>query len=161
MEDDNTEETAGLENLVKVFFELEPGEWHGFCVESLWAEFVSYNQYKIRNIPFYAKGVSFEDVINVREVDGNLEYQSTGIPSGNSTYRILVEREKYDNGFLMYWTPLETMGCSYESGERDRGLILAVDVPPDADVHAVFAQLEKGENEELWSFEEGHCGHKV
>ncbi|MCP5335133.1 MAG: DUF4265 domain-containing protein [Oceanospirillaceae bacterium] len=42
-------------------------QWHGYESESVWAEKISNDRCRIRNTPFYAKGVSFEDVVFVRE----------------------------------------------------------------------------------------------
>jgi hypothetical protein len=34
-------------------------------------------------------------------------------------------------------------------------------VPPDVDIFKVYDLLERGLDEEAWTFEEGHCGHPV
>lgn len=39
--------------------------------------------------------------------------------------------------------------------------LLAIDVPPEADIHQVYAQLQAGESEGNWVFEGGHYGHPV
>jgi hypothetical protein len=39
--------------------------------------------------------------------------------------------------------------------------IVGVDVPPEADIYAVYQILENAEAAGLLSFEEGHCGHKL
>lgn len=36
---------------------------------------------------------------------------------------------------------------------------MSVDVPPPADMYAVYKALEEGESAGLWEFEEAHCGH--
>ena len=45
--------------------------------------------------------------------------------------------------------------------EQATDRLLAIDVPPETDVHAAYALLEKGETDGFWDFEEGHCGHAV
>jgi hypothetical protein len=34
-------------------------------------------------------------------------------------------------------------------------------VPSNSDIHEVYRLLEKAEGEDIWDFEEGHCGHSV
>lgn len=141
----------------KIFFELGPNAWHGFETESLWAETVSASRYKLANTPFFAKGVSFEDVVFVKKKEGLLYYKSTSILSGRSTYRIIPNT---DVDFDRAWEPLSRLGCTYENSSRGIGLI-AVDVPQSANIYEAYSFLEWGENEGIWSFEEGHCGHTL
>jgi Domain of unknown function (DUF4265) len=53
---------------------------------------------------------------------------------------------------------LEKDGCTFE-GAREK--LLAVDVPPRADIYGVYALLQRGEDAGAWEFEEGHCGHPL
>jgi hypothetical protein len=146
--------------LVKVLFTLDSDEWHGFQSETVWAEQISKDRCRIRNTPFYVKGVNFEDIVFVKNEDGNFRFVSVSIYGGHSTYRILLNRDVAKDLFQKYWAPLESLGCTYESSEG--GLILlAVDVPPQADIYKVYALLERGELNGIWSFEEGHCGHPL
>lgn len=148
-------------SLKKVLFELNADSWHGYSTESVWAEPTSSNRYRLRNTPFFAKGVSFEDIVFIQEQDGDLVFEATSIAAGHSTYRILLEKSVPDSDFLKYWHSLEEAGCSYESADREKVLLLAVDVPPNADINIVYELLDKGEKDGIWGFEEGHCGHAV
>lgn len=140
---------------------MNPADWHGYETESVWAELVEGNRYRLRNIPFFVKGVSFEDIVFIREKEGDLFFESTSIASGHSTYRIILEKTIFDSDFSSYWLPLEELGCSYESSDRNKTYLLAVDVPPGADIHKVYGLLDEGEKEGIWEFEEGHCGHII
>ena len=150
-----------VKSLVKVFFNLGDADWHRYDTESAWAESVSSSRYRLRNTPFFAKNVSAEDVIFVKEQDGVLVYESTSIAAGHSTYRILINKDLPSKHFEKYWKPLEKLGCTYESADREKTILLAIDVPPFADIHEVYRLLDKGEEEGFWSFEEGHCGHVI
>ena len=79
-------------SLVKVFFKLDDTDWHGYDTESVWAEKVSSNRCRLRNTPFYIKGVSFHDVVFVKKNNGNLIYESTSMLAGHSTYRIILDK---------------------------------------------------------------------
>ena len=142
----------------KVTFVLDPEEWHGYKTETVWAEAVATDRYRLRNTPFFAKGVSVEDVVRVRRQDGALFFDAVSISSGHSTYRVVVDKATESDVLEEYWLPLQTLGCTYESAEMNV-LLLAVDIPPDVDIYAAYALLEKGESDSVWYFEEGHCGH--
>lgn len=145
--------------LTKIYFLFGANEWHGHDSESIWAEHTGGNKYKIKNTPFFAKGVSFEDVVSVREKDDMLVYDKTVISAGHSTYRILVKEENLPSPFYSYWKPIEKLGCSYEENDETAMRMYAVDVPSSSDIHQVYSLLEAGETAGVWDFEEGHCGH--
>ena len=157
----NLEKKKQTPPLVKVVFVLGKDQWHGYETESVWAEKITETRCRIRNTPFYAKGVSFEDVVFVQRQDGDLFFKSTSIAAGHSTYRILLEKNVSNTEFLKYWNLLEKLGCSYESADKGKMLLLAVDVPPNVDIHKAYDLLDKGEKAEVWGFEEGHCGYPV
>lgn len=148
-------------SLIKIFFTLDDDDWHGYETESVWVELVSGNRYRLRNTPFFAKGVSFEDVVFAKDKDGDLLFESTSIAAGHSTYRILVDKTISDDDFSRYWKPLERLGCTYESADRKKMILYAVDVPSKADIYQVYELLDKGEKDGIWGFEEGHCGHPL
>ena len=82
--------TKNSRPLKKVFFDFENDEWHGHASESLWAKHIHGNKFKIRNSPFFVKGVSFEDIVAAKEVDAKLIFERVLISAGHSTYRLLV-----------------------------------------------------------------------
>lgn len=143
--------------LCKMTFLLEPEAWHGFATERLWVEPVAGGRYRLRNSPFYAFGVSAEDVVfgeDGREEE--LLFSKVALRAGHSTYRIIPLCDQPVLG--SFWKPLQSLGCTYEEGYQG---LLAVDVPPKVNIFQAYALLEKGEVEGAWSFEEGHCGHPV
>ena len=60
-----------------------------------------------------------------------------------------------------YWSLLKGMGCSYEGAEIDlsigRRSLFSVDVPPSADIYEVYKQLERGQRDKVWMFQEGYA----
>lgn len=145
-------------NMRKVIFALNQSDWHGYATETVWGELVSTDTYRIMNTPFFAKGVSFEDTVLIRESAGNLFFERIIARGSHSTYRILVNEEIDKLTLKKYWEPLEILGCTYESMQL-RLLLLAVDVPPTANIYEVYDLLKMGETENVWGFEEGHFGH--
>ncbi len=151
--------------LVRIVFELDPSEWHGSATERLWAEPVGVGRYRLRNTPFFAFDVSFEDIVfgqereepSLPETDtrvSQIYFAGVSIRGGHSTYRLWLLAKLNDSVFLKYWEPVQRLGCSYE-----QGLVLAVDVPPSADIKDVYELLEAGLAAGAWEFEEGHCCH--
>jgi hypothetical protein len=157
MADVRHDRPSGRGSLEKVVFSLEPDSWHGHGTETMWAELVSPGQYRLRNVPFYARGVSVEDVVHARFEDDGLVFSSVAARSGHSTYRLFVKGGIESAEFRLWWRRLETLGCSFEQSDR----LLAVDVAPQADIHEVYHVLEQGMHAEVWDFEEGHPGLPV
>jgi len=146
--------------LHKIFFELQPSEWCPYLSESVWAEQISNNCFRLKNSPFYVRDVSFEDEVSIKQVNGKFIYDSIIRRGGHSTYRILIQESVRGEVLKPYLDALEGLGCTYETSEGPTRL-LAVDVPPEADIYKVYALLEKGESDGVWGFEEGHCGHPL
>ena len=156
------------ENMLKVVFELDPGDWHGFAAEALWGERVSDGlppRVVLMNIPSHVTGVSFLDTVRVELEtlpDGN-QFRFAGVTArgGHSTYMILAPLESAQ--FPAYWSRLQALGCRYESGACDtsygRQMLYAVDVPPEADIDAVVAVLENGDRDGVWIFQTGNVEH--
>lgn len=76
---------------VKVMFELEPSDWHDHATESVWAIPLGDNKYRVQNVPFYAYGVSYDDVVlTKRNEEGQLIVQGILERGGHSTYRVIL-----------------------------------------------------------------------
>lgn len=148
--------------LVKLAVELDQNgnSWHSYGAESMWAEDLGQGRYRLRNVPFATYGLSNEDVVRAELRAGQLMVTGVVIRGGHSTYRLILKSgtDAKSPRFEEHWKQLERLGCTYESTE-DR--ILAIDVPPTADIYEVYRRLEQGEKAEVWDFEEGHCGHPL
>lgn len=137
--------------LVKVIFEV--GDREEGHTESVWAKPEGEGRYKLCNSPFYVYGVSFEDVVFAKKEGESLLFTGVAATSGHSTYRIVVS-DAGKSQLDARLSQLNGLGCTYEGGP-----FLALDVPPESDIHHVYKLLEEGEHDGLWEFEEGHCGH--
>ena len=142
--------------LVKVRFELEAGSWHGFATEWIWAQDLGTASYRIDNIPFYIFGVSCDDVILCKKIDGELHFDRVILRGGHSTYRIFAKDGRDAPAFKEFWDRMANLGCECEGMTPH---FVSVDVPPSADIHAVYAEMTRGQGTGVIDFEEGHCGH--
>jgi len=141
---------------VPVRFPLGPNECHGQSSESVWTESLDGKRFVVLNTPFFIKGVSFEDQISAVLGEDGYTFREVVGRGGHSTYRIVVK-----GGFAEAsdeLARLEAMGCTWEDGPGD---LLALDVPPGADIEEVYASLEAGVDAGVWDFEEGHLGHAI
>ncbi len=151
-----------MDDLVKIWFELDE-DWHGSSTETLWAQKVGKEQYRLDNSPFYAKGVSFGDIVTATERDGRLKFNSVVKRGGHSTYRVIVDHIKMPpTEFQKYWDKFSKMACTFEGGpefsSEDKQLkIYSVDIHPEANLDKVYEYLQSAEDDGIWEFEEGHC----
>jgi hypothetical protein len=149
--------TKPSEELAKIVFNL-PESHVSVSTESLWAEPLGAGLYRLRNVPFYMYGVSEQDIVRAEENEGRLVVTGIVDRGGHSTYRIFLPERTSEEEFSKDWISLRELGCTYERATRR---LIAIDVPPHADVYAVYEALESGERDRLWEFEEGHCGHPL
>lgn len=124
--------------------------------ESLWAEQVGPGLFVLRNSPFDAQGVSFLDTVRAERRGAEWFFVAVHARSGHSTFRVRLEDGSLRQPWSQAFSPLSRLGCSIEGADARWA---AVDVPPAADIHAVVAALQRGEQEGRWQFEEAHFGH--
>lgn len=86
--------------------------------ESLWAEPIGGDRYRLRNVLFLAFGFSEQDVITAKEGDGALRVTGVAIRGGHSTYRLVLPEDTNEEKFSQDWIPLKNLGCSYERARR-------------------------------------------
>jgi hypothetical protein len=156
IDDGSNQSDEYKEPLVKVFIELESTDWHNYKTESLWVRAIGGDLYQICNIPFYAMGLSYGDIIRATLVNGDLVFMDVARRDGHSTYRFFIMDGITDEQWLPYWQPLEELGCTYEKGTQH---LFGVDVPAHVDVNRAYELLDAGEKAGVWGFQEAHCGH--
>lgn len=150
--------------LVKIRFELDASEWHGHATETLWAVPIpgsEWPNFEISNSPFFTTGINFLDIVSAKPTGSEsvFDFMTVTERAGHSTYMLLMQPA--EPRIDAYWGILERMGCSYESASlglsMGQRLLYSVDVPPTTDIYEVYEMLEKGENDEVWQFQEGHA----
>lgn len=121
-----------------------PEEWEG-----LWAISMGGSLYKLDNIPFYAKGMSCDDVVEARLEDNEYRIVRVVTQSANSTIRIVVFDLSKEN---LVREELAILGCEME-GSGIPGLI-ALNVPRSSK-ESVTEYLERAFAAGILDYEEG------
>jgi hypothetical protein len=113
---------------------------HEGDVETLWAVPVDKNLYRLDNSPFFAYGVSWQDVIEARLAEDQfLEYVRCVRKSGNRTLRVIFqEYRSEDQSAKEILRELRNLGCSYE-GMQPR--MISINVPPRVDLEDITGFL--------------------
>ncbi|MFM2591266.1 DUF4265 domain-containing protein [Vibrio sp. TBV020] len=135
---------------IKLFFEYSVGA--SSETESLWA-LPSGKGFKLDNIPFYVKGVSFGDIVSAERVEGYLCMKELLESSGHSTVRLWFSSEQEVQPVREV---LKSMGCSSEVSDQPR--LVAVDIPPTVSYENIRSYLDEGESSGKWDYEEACLG---
>ena len=78
------------EGLEKVWMELRKEWGWPYATESMWAKKLGDNLYALRNVPFYAYGLSYDDRLQTEIRDELRHIIKVVDRSGHSTYRIFT-----------------------------------------------------------------------
>jgi hypothetical protein len=124
---------------VKVRVPLGDGPVAG---ETLWAEFLGEQRYRLANCPFHAEGLAEGDIVRCAARDGWLTVLAVDEGSGNGTIRILFARDADTASVDAVLRELTSVGCAFE---RASPTWVAVTVP--ATMAVPFSQLSNYLNE--------------
>jgi hypothetical protein len=134
---------AGTPEMVKVRMSDADG-----YTETPWASPISSDEdlFRLENSPFYAYGVSFEDVVEAkplgpRVADGVPMYEFVRVVerSGNRTVRFNFGDDKaHTPAGRRVLDKIVALGCSFEGMF---GITMSVTIPPDVDLEKVTAYL--------------------
>jgi hypothetical protein len=128
------------ENVVKVL--LQEGEY----VETLWAERVGPDLYRLDNCPWYAYGVSWKDIVEAHpDADGMLVMSRVAEKSGHRTIRVIFKEKvtEWPKGRSILDGAL-ALGATCENS-NDR--YMAIDIPPGVDLMSICRHFSEHEVE--------------
>ncbi|OJH35150.1 DUF4265 domain-containing protein [Cystobacter ferrugineus] len=136
---------------VKVVVNLEKDEddYPPADYEGLWALPVGEGLFRIDNVPFFARGIAYGDIVSATLEQQELRFREVVRPSGHSTLRLIIYDEKDIPSVRQF---LEELGCDIERSHIP-GLI-SVDVPPTVPLAVLKRHLDEGEAQERWGYEE-------
>jgi len=107
----------------------------------LWATHLGADNYKLDNSPFYAYGVSWEDVVSApfNSEEGQPTFERVVSKSGNKTVRVMFETPvETGNESDRLLRGLVALGCSYEGANRR---YVSVNIPAGVELSVVRAYL--------------------
>lgn len=135
----------------RVYFHLVvEDDYPPVSTESLWAEKLSSGNLRIKNIPFYTKEVSLDDVVSVKKSQGSdLLFHKIIRHSGNSTLRIVFFEEVFTYRVIR---KLECMGCLWE---HMSGSLYSINAPCLFKLNSVINYLEKKSLQGILDYEYG------
>jgi len=128
------------EGLVRIRIRLDAPAGAGSAEDSVWAEPVGSQRYRVESCPFFAFGISRDDVVHAAEAPGEGPVLDDVLEKGgHRTLRLLLNPsvELRSAPVQRLLERLVEMGCTHE---LLRPKLLAIDLPPEVDL-AVAAQL--------------------
>src|SRR5512146_964868 len=132
------------EALIRIRVPLEqPSGSSGPADDWLWAEPLGSGRFRIESCPFFAYGVSREDVVRAIEAAGEDAPRLEDVVEkcGHRTLRLALDArvEIADGSVQGLLERLLELGCTHEAL---RPKLVAIDVPPETDVAVVAALLQ-------------------
>ncbi len=147
--------SPGSAKMFRVAFDLaseRPG-WPPVSTERLWGEKTG-TKFEVRlvNTPFFARGISFGDHVQVRPDHERRElvFEQLMSKSGHSTIRIVYLQRNLRGEIEV---ELQGAGCSFERAGQFEAL-LAVDVPPSANYLSLRSWLGERAREGILELQE-------
>jgi hypothetical protein len=126
--------------------------------ESMWAEVLPGDLLRVKNIPIWTSDISLDDVVAGRRRRDQVWFDGVRERAGHSTYRIAFQGPDGTQNPQPDFDRLIEMGCALERASKS---IVAIDVPAEMDIDAVYRFLEDGMARGIWWFDELHCGHSA
>ncbi len=141
-----------MDDRKKIHFQLTQDEdgYPPVGVESVWAEpGENPGEYIIDNIPFFIREATLDDVVRVREQDGQLWFEATVRPSLHSLIRIVFfDLEQVDRVSKR----LTDLGCEIEHFRAYK--LLAVSIPANVKLSDVQSYLRSESDAGTLDYEE-------
>jgi hypothetical protein len=141
---------------VKVHFRLEvEDDWPPASVESLWAVDQCDGTVRLDNIPWFVRGIACGDIMAAEPDEEGVWWAGEVVRrSENCTIRLIVFRDGGSGAARQsVLNAFQALGVDGE-GIEQFGMV-ALDVPPIADLAKVQRLLNHGVAEEWWDMEEG------
>lgn len=111
-------------------------------VETLWAYDLGNDRYRIDNLPYFAYGVSWNDVVYApfNADEQRAAYVKVLEKSGNRTIRIIFEEPIDENAESMALLDrLTKIGCDFENAN---GILVVINIPATVDLFEAAELIE-------------------
>ncbi|QRE04063.1 DUF4265 domain-containing protein [Flavobacterium psychrophilum] len=139
---------------IKVNFDYYDLE-ENLAVESVWA-LKEKDYYRIKNIPFFAPNIAYDDLISVEEDEEELFFDDIIEASGNSTLQIVFFSEE---DIKTVTNKLESFLCGWEGSHLKK--YISVNVPKEVDYHVVKDYLNSMLDKNKLDYKEACLAHNL
>lgn len=119
--------------VILTYYNLE-GE---IAEESLWIDTLGNNEYQIKNIPFFAPNIAYNDVIGIEEEEGVLYFDRVIRTSEHSTIQMVIFKEEFKDTIIK---DIEYLKCTWEGTNNQK--LIAIDVPDNVNYNKIKKYLE-------------------
>ncbi|CAA7196726.1 DUF4265 domain-containing protein [Chryseobacterium potabilaquae] len=123
--------------------------WENVAEETLWIDSLDNKRYQIKNIPFFAPNLAYNDIITVEEDEGSLYFEEIVEPSEHSTIQITFFRNETIEQTIK---DIESLNCSWEGMHEQQ--FIAVDIPPVVDYKKVKEYLYQQFDNKILDYKE-------
>jgi hypothetical protein len=138
------------EGLKKIHIGL-PNHW-AIGGESMWAQPLGNDLYKIENIPFYAYGLNFQDIVRAT-LDSDeliLEIRELVEVNGHRTFRVFFKKNIDRQEQEKILDSMSGLGITYERADKT---FVALDMKPEGNYQAIFDKLDEFFEKGILTFE--------
>lgn len=144
---------------VRVVFQLDQNDgWPPVTSERLWGIPLTDELVRIDNVPWFVRDLSLNDVVRTfTGARGVLQAAEKITWSGNCTVRIIPYKSGAMSGNLQTILELFLPLGAHAEGIEQFGMV-ALNVPPSADLAAVKGLLIRGFEADWWDYEESCIG---
>lgn len=104
--------------------------------ETLWIEALDNNEYQIKNIPFFAPNIAYNDIIKVENDEGILYFDEIIKTSEHSTIQVVFFKTEIIEDVIK---EIESLGCSWEGMDNQK--LLAIDIPSNVNFNKIKEYL--------------------
>lgn len=125
------------------------------ATESVWA-LKEENGYRIKNIPFFAPNIAFDDIISIENDNGKLFFDDIIEESGNSTLQLIIYNE---NDIEEVTKKITSFHCGWE-GSHLKGYI-SVNVPKEISYLPVKTFLDNELHNKKLDYKEACLAHNI
>ena len=142
----------------RVVFELDVDTdgWPPVGSERVWAFDLGNDRYRIDNVPWFVSNIAVGDIVRAIAPDNNSNPVFVGVlqPSNHVTVRVICFRAGPLRGDLQRVIDAFIPLGVYAEGVNHYGMV-ALDIPPSADLDAIHARLRRGVEDGSWEYDEG------
>jgi hypothetical protein len=123
------------------------------ATEGVWADKEG-DYYRLKNVPFFAPNLAYNDLISVENDEGELFFESLIAPSGHSTVQIVFFKVAH---FDQVTEELTRLQCDWEGSHIKE--CISLDVPKNVDYVQVRLYLQQQREDGTLDFKEACLAH--